>query len=269
MIEKQIVQIKAQPLSSYQDLSHPTIFHELLQSSLPESDKSVSRLRDEAWIVAGAGTITTAWTLSVATFHLLSSPRVLAKLKTELNSAITGHNSEIPLPSLEKLPYLGAVVQEAVRISYGVSTRLQRISPDKPLRFTDIKTGKKWTIPMNTPVGMTSTLIHHDESIFPDSSAFVPERWIENPRLDRYLVSFTKGSRQCLGINLAYAELYMCLSAIFSRFGSGGPDGIRFDGDEGVLELYETTLRDVEIARDAFSPVAAKDSKGIRFRVRG
>ena len=267
-IEQQITQIKAQPRSTYSDLVHPTVFHEILQSNLPESDKSVSRLKDEAAIVVGAGTLTTSWALSVATYHLLATPRVLAKLKIELKTTLPDPGVTVALPVLERLPYLTAVVQEAVRLSYGVASRLQRVSPEKPLVFYDSHSGQKWVIPPNTPVGMTSVLVHQDESIFPDATSFVPERWIENPRLDRYLVSFSKGSRQCLGINLAYAEIYLCLARIFSRFGSGGDNGVRMEGDEGVLELFETGLRDVEVYADGFVPLAAEGSQGVRIQVR-
>ena len=216
----------------------------------------------------GAGTLTSSWALSVATYHLLASPRILAKLKAELKSTIPDPDATVALPVLEKLPYLLAVVQEAIRLSYGVASRLQRISPEKTLAFRDSSSGKEWSIPPNTPVGMTSVLVHQDESIFPDASSFVPERWIENPRLDRYLVSFSKGSRQCLGINLAYAEMYLCLAAIFSRFGSGGENGVRTPGDEGVLELFETGPRDVEVEADGFVPLAAEGSQGVRIRVK-
>ncbi len=266
--EKQIAQIKAQPRSTYSDLVHPTLFHEILQSSLPESDKSVSRLKDEAGIVVAAGTLTTSWALSVATYHLLASPRILTNLKKELKSAMPDPDVVVALPVLESLLYLNGVVQEALRMSYGVASRLQRISPERPMHFNDSKSGKQWYIPPNTPVGMTSVLVHQDESIFPDASSFVPERWIQNPRLDRYLVSFSKGSRQCLGINLAYAEMYLCLAAIFTRFGSGGANGVRMEGDEGVLELFGTGLRDVEIEADGFVPLAAEGSQGVRIQVR-
>ena len=218
--------------------------------------------------MVGAGTITTSWALSVATYHLLASPRILAKLKTELKSAITEPKAPISLSQLEKLPYLVAVVQETIRLSYGVCTRLQRVSPEKPMTFTETRGGKQWSIPPGTPVSMTSTLIHHEESIYPDSKSFIPERWIENPRLDRYLVSFSKGSRQCIGINLAYAELYQCLAAIFRRFGSGGENGVRDGEDEGVLELFETSLKDVELAADGFAPLVAEGSQGIRIKVK-
>ena len=212
--------------------------------------------------------MTTAWALSVATYHLLASSRVLAKLKTELKAAIPNPEAYVPLSQLEKLPYLVAVAQEAVRLSYGVCTRLQRVSPEKPMIFMDSNSGKQWSIPPGTPVSMTSALIHHDQSIYPDSKSFIPERWIENPRLERYMVSFSKGSRQCLGMNLAYAELYLCLAAIFRRFGSGGENGVRDGEDEGVLELFETGLKDVEIAADCFVPLAAEDSVGIRIKAK-
>ncbi|OKL56835.1 hypothetical protein UA08_07929 [Talaromyces atroroseus] len=273
LTEKIIVGIKSEPPSTYEHLEHPTLFHEILSSSLPDSEKTVKRLKEEAMIVVGAGTSTTSWALCVAVYHLLSKPPLLSQLKQELSENIPERNTQLPLPQLEQLPYLTAVIQEALRLSYGVVTRLQRISPDVPLFFTDEKSGKKWIIPAKTPVSMTSVLIHHDENIFPNSHEFRPERWIENPRLDKYLVAFSKGTRQCLGINLAYAEMYVCLSTIFRLFGSQGVDelgraqGVHNDGDEGNLELYETTSKDVELAGDGFVPLRAVDSKGIYLRV--
>jgi cytochrome P450 len=52
---------------------------------------------------------------------------------------------------------------------------------------------------------MTSVHIHHNETIFPDSHEFKPERWLEKrpegaPPLEKYLVSFSRGSRMCAGM---------------------------------------------------------------------
>ena len=90
---------------------------------------------------------------------------------------------------------------------------------------------------------MTSVLMHLNPSIFPQPKEFIPERWLDNPRLGKYLVSFTKGSRQCLGINLAYAEIYLCLANLFHAF----PD----------MNLYDTTIKDVEIQADNYIPKAS------------
>lgn len=206
--------------------------------------------------------MTTAWSLSVTTYHLLSLPCVLAKLKAELVIAIPDPSITVPLANLEQLPYLTACVQEGLRLSCGVSSRLQRICPDEDLVFND--GGKDWHIPRGTPVSMTGTLIHYNPTIYPDPTAFRPERWLEDPRLDRYLVAFSRGSRQCVGINLAYAEIYLGLATIFRRYGSVA---VRGKDDLGALDLYETTMKDVEIVGDGITPLTVPESKGVRLRV--
>lgn len=43
-----------------------------------------------------------------------------------------------------------------------------------------------------------------DSNKFPEPEAFQPERWLnDGKRLDKYQVSFGKGSRQCIGMKLA------------------------------------------------------------------
>lgn len=51
---------------------------------------------------------------------------------------------------------------------------------------------------------MSTSFVHMDEAIFPNADIYDPDRWIraakERARLDHYLVSFSKGSRMCVGI---------------------------------------------------------------------
>jgi cytochrome P450 len=260
-MRRQVIQISTEKIGACKDLSHPTIFHELLNSNLPDEEKSVERMTEQAVTIIGAGQETVAWVSTVIICHLLSNPTILQKLKSELATAIPDPDMVTPEATLANLPYLTGVIKEGLRLGYGVSTRLARI-PHEPLIFSS--GDRDWTIPAGTPVSMTSVLIHHDESIFPDSKEFRPERWIEGPRLDRYLVAFSKGSRQCLGMNLAYAEMYLWLAAVFRRFGS---KEVRFDSDEGVLELVDTDLSDVGIVADRFVPIVKLDSKGVRVQV--
>jgi cytochrome P450 len=144
-------------------------------------------------------------------FYLLDNESAYSKLKQELLVAFPSPSSPPTSALVEHLPYLiscssfypihifadishNAVIQEGLRLGLGVSSRLQRISPNQPMCF------QGWIIPEGTPVGMTSALIHQNSEIFPEPQKFVPERWIENPHLDMYLLSFSKGSRQCAGI---------------------------------------------------------------------
>lgn len=148
----------------------------------------------------GAGLETTAWALTTISYHLLSNPPILTKLQAELKEAILDPTTKLDLVDLEKLPYLSACIQEGIRLSYGVSSRNPRISPDKAIRYKD------WVVPAGTPLSMTIIDVHHDEHIFPNSRAFIPERWLNNPKtedgvtLSRYFVAFGKGARSCLGI---------------------------------------------------------------------
>ena len=51
-------------------------------------------------------------------------------------------------------PLQTAVIQEALRLSFGVSTRLQRLCPDEELVYDDGKT--QWRIPINVSSLSTS-----------------------------------------------------------------------------------------------------------------
>ncbi|KAE9364717.1 cytochrome P450 [Stipitochalara longipes BDJ] len=117
---------------SHNQSSHPTIFHELLETDLPPPEKSINRLADEAQLMIGARLETTSWALAVTSFHLINTTTISKKLRAELQAAILNPNVKLDSLTLEKLPYLSACIREGVRLSYGVSARNPRISPDKP-----------------------------------------------------------------------------------------------------------------------------------------
>jgi cytochrome P450 len=248
----------------YETLSHKTVLHEILQSNLPESEKTVERLWQEAQIFTFAGTETVAWTISVMTFYLLSIPAVLKKLKLELNKAIPDPGKMPEWKVLERVPYLSAVIQESLRFSLGVTARQHRSCPDEAVVFDDGK--KKWVIPPGTAIAMSNPTIHFNPDIFPEPHKFMPERWLKNAGLDRYLWSFSKGPRQCLGVNLAHAELYLCTAALFRRYSGPSASKAEIKGDEtGTIELFETTIDDVAFQRDMFAPYPKEGSKGVRI----
>jgi cytochrome P450 len=228
-----------------------TMFHSLRDSDLPRAEKSLQRLCDEAEIVLGAGSETTAATLARTWFYLLQSPaQVLQSLQAELRSIIPTPDAAIPkLAKVESLKYLSAVIEEGIRISYSVTTRTPRIAPNEALRYDG------WTIPAGTPMSMTNCLVLMNPAIFPEPESFSPERWLfdDGRRLEKYQVAFSKGSRQCLGINLAYAEMFLTMATLWSRFD---------------FELFETTLDDVRMKHDFFTAFPSDDSKGIRVKVK-
>jgi len=122
---------------------------EILSSKLPEQEKTTLRLTDEAELIVGAGTEATGWTLSIAVFHLLDSPAVLRKLKEELRTVDPGCLGQTPIPTLQSLPYLSAIINESLRLSYGTSQRLQRVFLH-PVIFEPSKCGMAWKMPAGT-----------------------------------------------------------------------------------------------------------------------
>ncbi len=55
-----------------------------------------------------------------------------------------------------------------------------------------------------TVVSIGSTFVHFNPEIFPNPHQWRPERWLESPDLDDWLVTFSKGPRMCLGVKLVF-----------------------------------------------------------------
>ena len=143
-----------------------------------------------------------------------------------------------------------------LRLSYGVVQRSPRVSPKRPVQY------KSYTIPPGTAIGSDTYHMHHNERVFPDSHTYDPTRWLDNPKgpdgtkyLTRYMVAFGRGTRSCLGMQLAYAEIFITLATLMRRFES--------------WELCEGVEKgDVTFARDYITPVPRDGSKGVRVLVK-
>jgi cytochrome P450 len=183
--------------------SDGTLFQAMLDNAPPQV-KTLDWLEDEAAAVVGAGGETTGKALAIATFHLLDDPAKLKKLRDEIDSVKVGPNGHPSLQDLESLPYLTGCCREGVRLMYGLTSRMTRVAPDEAMIY------KEYTIPPNTPVSQSTYFVHTDPAIFPDPHSFDPERWIRaeqggiNNDLMRYLVSFVRGPRICIGMKYVF-----------------------------------------------------------------
>ncbi|KAI1141441.1 cytochrome P450 [Hypoxylon sp. FL0543] len=236
----------------------PNIFNSILR--LEPQKQELLNLSEEAASVLAAGTETTSWTLAVITYHLLSKPELLARLKKEVEQVVDDPQHLPPLRVLEGMTYMEAVIQEGLRLSYGVSARSPRVPTEESLIYRG-KWQKKpveYIIPKGYAIGMSSVVAHHDESVFPESNSFIPERWLDadnRKSLDRGMFAFSKGSRSCLGMNLAFCELYVALSALTLRVFP-------------QTQLFETTEDDVIYDHDMFIPMPKAGSQGVRVVIK-
>lgn len=55
-------------------------------------------------------------------------------------------------------------------------------------------------------VSCGSTFVHYNSELFPEPYKFRPERWLENPKLENWLVAFSRGPRSCPGIKYVVAS---------------------------------------------------------------
>lgn len=121
-------------------------------------------------------------------------------------------------------------------------------------------------------------LIHFSPTVYPEPWSFIPERWLPSPLPKtpyelpprpegippadtKYLMPFSKGTRNCLGYPLAYMELYMAIANVARTF-------LRVERDDagkalGVhgMELFETDRRDTDMKKDLGFP-ASEDGRG-------
>ena len=83
---------------------------------MPESELSNERLANEAQVLLGAGTATTARTLLLTTYYILSNPAIRSRLEEELQQPMAKYPQVVATwAELEKLQFLQALIKEGLR----------------------------------------------------------------------------------------------------------------------------------------------------------
>jgi len=222
--------------SFFDNTENWTIYHHLLGARVNNKNTSRQDLFEEALSLLQAGSDTVGNTCTIGTFYILNDPDVHSRLLDELQDVWPDKNATAEYTVLEKLPYLTAVIKESLRMSHGIVTPLPRIVGPTNADIAG------HNIPAGTVVGVSAICLHNDDSIFPDPLTFSPERWMQpkSRELEKSLVPFSKGPRMCLGINLAWCELYLIFGNIFRRLD---------------MEIHNTTVDDFRRFKDFFIPI--------------
>ncbi len=50
-------------------------------------------------------------------------------------------------------------------------------------------------------MAMTAPLLNRDATLYDSPDEYRPERFVEDPHLDRYMLTFSRGPRVCLGVS--------------------------------------------------------------------
>ncbi|KAH8993149.1 putative P450 monooxygenase [Lactarius akahatsu] len=210
----QIDEILRNP-ASLENTPHKIIYHSLLDPDANKGRPLPSRLslRHEAAALLGAGSDSTSIASTTISYYVLHNPEVQRRLVNELRVTWPVLEEVPRYEVFEKLPYLTAVIKEGLRISPAI-TALPRVVPQEGATIDGT------FIPGGTVVAQSFTYVHRSPIVYPDPDAFIPERWLgEDAKThEASLSAFSKGPRSCIGINLAYCELYLVIASVFRRF---------------------------------------------------
>jgi cytochrome P450 len=168
-----------------------------------------------------AGSETTAYTIAICLHFLLENPRVLAKLRAELESVTATTASGWAVPSmsvLRSLPYLEACIKESNRLRPTISIMAERVVPAGGATIGGVH------IPGGTIVASNTGGIYTDPSTWgADVDVYRPERWLEENqeqriKMNRANLLFSAGKRMCLGANVSWLEMRKVIPALTMNF---------------------------------------------------
>lgn len=174
----------------------------------------------EIYAVIFAGADTTSTALTAIFYYVHRNPRILAKLRKEIDSAFEEGRLSFPIRFNEanRLPYLRAVVNEAFRIHPSTGMSLPRIVPEGGVEIC----GKYF--PGGTEVAMNAAVVQFDHGVYgKDSEEYIPERWIRDgeqvaANMERHLLQFGYGKRICLGKNISYVEMFKLVPTLLRKY---------------------------------------------------
>ncbi|RDW81517.1 cytochrome P450 [Aspergillus mulundensis] len=191
---------------------------------------SYSELLSSSSILITAGGETTMTGLSGILYLLLTHPEKMAVLAKEVRDAFQDE-SMVTIQSTSRLPYLGAVIEEGLRLYPPAPIGLPRTVPDGGFMID----GR--FVPGGTSVRVSHLAAYRSATNFSRPDEFCPERFL-NPAAfaDDLAVfqPFSVGPRSCIGRNLAYAEMQLILARLLHHF------DIRLEDPGFAFEMQRT-----------------------------
>lgn len=165
---------------------------------------SDAHVRDELRTLLIAGHETTAITLAWALERIHRNPEVLERLLAELDGA------DGSAEALAKLPYLGAVVDETLRLCPVIEVVFRKLA--KPWHFAG------YDLPAGVTLAPAIVLVHRREDLYPEPERFRPERMLERKPGPFEYLPFGGGSRRCIGAAFAQYEVRIALATVLREW---------------------------------------------------
>jgi cytochrome P450 len=162
---------------------------DILSMLLSATAMTDAELRDELMTLLIAGHETTATALAWAIERLVRHPEALARLGED--------------------DYLEAVCKETLRLRPVLAVVLRKLTEPMSIDGHDFAAG--------TILAPCIHLVHRRPDVYPDPTAFRPERFLEGQGGAYSWIPFGGGVRRCLGASFALFEMKAVLSTLVER----------------------------------------------------
>jgi cytochrome P450 len=189
LLYEMIDERRADPLSGLRDDVLSILLRAEHEDHSPLEDREI---RDEILTMIMAGFETTTAGLAWAFERILREPRVLDRLREELDAGEQG--------------YLDAVVKEVLRARPSVPIVARKVR--EPVQIAG------YEMPAGTVLMASVYLVHMDPEVYPEPEVFRPERFSEGRPNPRAWIPFGGGVRRCLGASLAQLEMKIALGTV-------------------------------------------------------
>jgi cytochrome P450 family 135 len=165
----------------------PAVVDELIAAGSSDDE-----LRDQLVTLLAAGHETTAGALAWACERLARHPHVMERVRED------------------EPAYTDAVVKEVLRTRPVLTVAARKLV--QPLTVAG------WELPAGVHVAPCIYLTHRRPELYPDPTAFRPERWLGDDPPDSYAwIPFGGGIRRCVGAAFAAMEMTEVLRAVAAR----------------------------------------------------
>jgi cytochrome P450 len=168
---------------------------------------SDAHLKDQLFALLVGGHETTALTMAWAIDLLLRHPDALARTLRELDDALA--DGPITHARAQKLTYLGAVIDETLRI--------RPIAQNTPRRTLEPIELGGYHIPAGVSTFPSQILLHFREDLWDRPHEFRPERFLSGRISSFQYFPFGGGSRTCPGRSFALAQMALVIARLLER----------------------------------------------------
>ena len=167
-----------------------------------------------AILLLAAGYDTTGTALSWILYDLAMNPNCQETLYEEVIESGKDVN-QLPYDTLQRLPYLDAVIHETLRRHQPLSILERVCTKDYQV------TGSRVVIRKGDMVRLSNIGISLDPEIYPNPMEYNPDRFLAENNSDRNpysFLTFSLGPRNCIGMRFSMYEMKCCISNLVAKF---------------------------------------------------